>query len=260
MGGKEGKMLVDHAAILEKIQDVDALWHAVVETLACIGFEHAIYLTVSNTFESPFLRCTMVGLYDEFPPQDDPFLRYSCDNYDIIPIGAEFVDGHPYITDRERAFIDRASAKGFRAGLAVPMRLQGSGRFGGFIIGTTLDRSTFMTRMMPRTEEIRLFCLLIHRRIEDLISPQQPQSEADDFRTPPIAPRLPHVLDQLTPREREIIYLLARGRSRKEAAKMCGISIHTVSGYAKSAYRKLGVRNRAQAAALINKPGRPLDE
>jgi DNA-binding CsgD family transcriptional regulator len=252
-------MLVDRAATLEKIQDVDMLWHAVVETLACIGFEHAIYLTVTNSFESPLLRCTMVGLYDESPPQDDPFLRYSCDNYDIIPIGAEFVDGHPYITDRERAFIDRASAKGFRSGLAIPMRLQGSGRFGGFIIGTSLDRVTFMDRVMPRAEEIRLFCLLIHRRVEDLTSPQQ-QLEAYDFRSPLIAPRLPAVLDQLTPREREIIYLISRGRSRKEAARMCSISIHTVSDYAKSAYRKLGVRNRAQAAALINMPGSPLDE
>lgn len=253
-------MLVNRAAILEKIQDVDTLWHAVVETLACVGFEHAVYLTVSKNFESPFLRCTMVGLYDEYPPQDDPFLRYACDNYDIVPIGADFVDGHPYITDRERAFIDRASAKGFRSGLAIPMRLRGSERFGGFIVGTTLDRVTFMARMMPRAEEVRLFCLLIHRRIEDLTAPRQHQPESDDFRSPLIAPRLPPALEQLTPREREIIYLLAQGRSRKEAAKMCDISVHTVSDYAKSAYRKLGVRNRAQAAALMNKPLRPLDE
>jgi len=252
-------MLVNHAATLEKIQDVDVLWQAVVDTLASIGLDHVIYLTVSSTFDSPFLRCTMAGLYDDRPPQNDPFLRYSCDNYEIIPIGSEFVDGHPYLTANERAFIDRAGENGFKAGLAIPMRLQGSERFGGFILGTGLDRATFMARMIPRAEEIRLFCLLIHRRIEDLSSTIQTLPD-QDFRAPLIAPPLAPELDLLTPREREVIYLLAQGRSRKEAAEICRISIHTVSDYAKSGYQKLGVHNRAQAAALINKPPAPLDE
>ncbi len=252
-------MLVKHAASLEKIDDVDTLWHAVVETLAATGLEHVIYLTVSSAFDSPFLRSTMAGLYDDRPPQDDPFLIYSCDNYEIVPIGVEFVAGHPYLTADERAFVDCAGKAGFRSGMAIPMRLQGSERFGGFILGTSLDRATFLARMMPRSEEIRLFCLLIHRRIEDLTGPQAPLP-AQDFRAPLIAPPLVAELDKLTPREREVIYLLARGRSRKEAARICGISVHTVSDYAKSGYRKLGVRNRAQAAALINKPPRPLDE
>lgn len=57
--------------------------------------------------------------------------------------------------------------------------------------------------------------------------------------------------DTLSPRAREIVYLLAQGRSRQETAEPCTISVHTVSDYAKSAYRKLGVNNRAQVAALI---------
>ena len=252
-------MLVKRAASLEKIGDVDTLWHAVVEALSTVGLNHIIYLTVSSTFDSPFLRSTMPNLYDNRPPQDDPFLRYSCDNYEIVPIGTEFVDGHPYLTADERAFIERAGQSGFHSGLAIPMRLQGSERFGGFILGTSLDRATFMARMFPRAEEFRLFCLLMHRRIEDLTSSLQPIQE-QDFRAPLIAPPLTPALDKLTPREREVIYLLAQGRSRKEAAKICNISIHTVSDYAKSGYQKLGVHNPAQAAALINKPPAPLDE
>lgn len=257
--GDGAEMLVKYAGILEKNTDVDALWHAVVETLGSVGFDHIIYLTISAEFDSPFLRCTIDGLYDESPPQDDPFLRYSCDNYEIVPIGAEFVDGHPYLTKAERAFVDRASAAGFKSGLAIPMQLHGSKRFGGFIIGTKLDRVTFLNRIMPRAEELRLFCLLIHRRIEDLTVQRAPL-KSQDFRTPMIAPPMPAALDGLSPREREIIYLLSRGSSRKEAASICGISIHTVSDHAKSAYKKLGVRNRAQAAALINAIDTPLDE
>lgn len=252
-------MLVKRAASLEKVQDVDTLWHAIADTLSTVGFEHVIYLTVTSEFDSPFLRTTMPNLYDKRPPQDDPFLRYCCDNYEIVPIGSEFIDSHPYLTDGERAFIEQAGKSGLHSGLAIPMRLQGSERFGGFIAGTSLDRATFMARMMPRAEEFRLFCLLMHRRIEDLTSTTQPLQN-QDFRAPLIAPPMTPALDQLTPREREVIYLLAQGRSRKEAAEICKISIHTVSDYAKSGYQKLGVHNPAQAAALINKPPAPLDE
>ena len=59
------------------------------------------------------------------------------------------------------------------------------------------------------------------------------------------------VTDQLSPREREIIYLIARGLSRKECARLCQISPHTVAEYTKNAYRKLGVRNRFEAADAL---------
>ena len=66
-----------------------------------------------------------------------------------------------------------------------------------------------------------------------------------------VAPDLPDTFEALTPREREVVYLLAQGHSRQQTAAICTISVHTVSDYAKSAYRKLGVHNRAQVAALI---------
>lgn len=246
-------MLVNHATELEKLTDADALWDAVVSVLATAGFDHAIYLTVDGNFENPYLRCTLPEIYADSPPQDDPFLRYACDAYDIIPIGTEFVDGHQYLEPSERAFVDRAGAAGITAALAMPMRLQARGRFGGFIAGTGLDRATFMARVMPRAEEVRLFCLLIHRRIEELLAHEESQP-SQDFREPLLAPKLPDRFDALSPREREVIFLLAQGRSRREAAHICGISEHTVSDYAKHGYRKLGVTNRAQAAALLHPP------
>ncbi len=252
-------MLIKHAAELEKEDDVEILWQGVVETLACAGFDHAIYLTVSADLERPFLRCTLDGLYDLTPPTKDPFLRYACSSYGIVQIGSEFVDGHPYITDAERSFVERAGSRGFRAGFGIPMRLQSSHRFGGFIVGTGLDRATFTARISPRAEEMRLFCLIIHRRIEELTGPVPTQTQ-QDFRQPLIAPVLPQLFDTLSPREREIIYLLAQGRSRKETAKICGISVHTVSDYAKSSFRKLNIHNRAQAAALIYDAAHTLDE
>jgi len=246
-------MLIDHATCLEKIEDVDTLWHGIVETLATAGIDHAIYLTVNADFQAPFLRCTHDGIYDQTPPEEDPFLRYACTSYEILSIGTEFVDAHPYITQQERDFVERAGRAGAISALGIPMRLQGSERFGGFIVCTGLDRIAFNAKILPRAEEIRLFCLLMHRRIEELTS-AEPLPKPADFRAPLLAPSLPDHFDALSPREREVVYLLAQGRSRQEAANICGISVHTVSDYAKSGYRKLGIHNRAQAAALLYGP------
>ena len=242
----------------EKIGDVAALWDGIVKTLQIAGIDHAIYLTVDAKFGNLFMRSTHDGIYAKTTPEDDPFLHYACNSYDILTIGSEFVHTHPYITDEERAFIERAGRKGFSAALGIPMRLQGTDRFGGFIVGNGMDQITFTNKILPRAEEIRLFCLLMHRRLEELAFPE-PRSIAPEFRAPLLAPSLPDAFGTLSPREREVVYLIAQGRSRVEAADICGISVHTLSDYVKSGYRKLGVNNRAQAAAILHGKGQEND-
>jgi hypothetical protein len=95
-------MLVKRAAALERIDNIDLLWQGIVETLNAAGFDHVIYHSVNADFAEPLLRCTIEGLYDGTDPSDDPFLIYACNKYDIVPIGTEFIAGHPYVTDRER--------------------------------------------------------------------------------------------------------------------------------------------------------------
>lgn len=251
-------MLIKQAAALEQARDIETLWAGVVDTLRTAGFSDVIYTTVKDGFVDPVLFNTVEGLYDGFSPEQDPFLIYACTSYDIMPLGAAFIDGHPYVTQAERAFVLRAAEKGANAAMAIPMRLQGSDRFGGFILCNGADRATFLERYMPRAEEFRLFCLLMHRRIEDLTqstarTTTPAPNETGDFREPMIAPQLPPSFDLLTPREREVIYLIANGRSRQEAADLCQISVHTVSDYTKSAYKKLGVSNRGQVAALLRR-------
>ena len=53
---------------------------------------------------------------------------------------------------------------------------------------------------------------------------------------------------QLTPREREVLSLLARGIRIVEIAQTIGISRHTVGDYVKNIYRKLKISSRAEAA------------
>ncbi len=54
--------------------------------------------------------------------------------------------------------------------------------------------------------------------------------------------------DVLSEREREVLALVALGRSNKQIANELYLSVETVRTYVRRLYGKLGVRNRAQAA------------
>ena len=55
--------------------------------------------------------------------------------------------------------------------------------------------------------------------------------------------------EDLSPREREVLELLARGYLYKEIAAVLHISVQTVNTYIRRIYEKLHVRSRAQAVA-----------
>lgn len=54
----------------------------------------------------------------------------------------------------------------------------------------------------------------------------------------------------LSPRERQMIDLLARGQSNKEIARHLNVSANTVKFHLKNAYRKLRVGRRTHAVAV----------
>jgi len=66
-------------------------------------------------------------------------------------------------------------------------------------------------------------------------------------------PETPSPFTVLTPRERDVLALLARGESNKRIAAALNLSIGTVKGYVSAIFEKLGVEDRTQAALLAAK-------
>lgn len=70
------------------------------------------------------------------------------------------------------------------------------------------------------------------------------------FTAAPEAPR-----SALTPRERQVLALLAGGQTNREIADRLHLSPHTVKEHASGLYRKLGARNRADAVQRAERLG-----
>ncbi|WP_299484643.1 response regulator transcription factor [Acaryochloris sp. IP29b_bin.137] len=68
--------------------------------------------------------------------------------------------------------------------------------------------------------------------------------------TPPTRMESPPELEELTPREREVLALIAAGHSNREIAEALFISERTVKNHVNSILKRLNLRDRTQAAIL----------
>src|SRR5262249_53702071 len=66
--------------------------------------------------------------------------------------------------------------------------------------------------------------------------------------------------DQLTPREREVLLLVAEGLVNKQIARRLGISEKTTKAHLTRIYAAIGVSDRTQAALWAERNGRPQDD
>ncbi|VEA74484.1 LuxR family transcriptional regulator [Salmonella enterica subsp. arizonae] len=61
-----------------------------------------------------------------------------------------------------------------------------------------------------------------------------------------------HDIKALSTRQREILQMLAAGESNKQIGRALNISTGTVKAHLESLYRRLDVKNRTQAAMMLN--------
>jgi DNA-binding NarL/FixJ family response regulator len=64
-----------------------------------------------------------------------------------------------------------------------------------------------------------------------------------------------HAIDDLTPREREVLRLIALGHTNAEIASMLSVSVRTVENHRASVLRKLGLRTRAELVRHATESG-----
>lgn len=86
--------------------------------------------------------------------------------------------------------------------------------------------------------------------VEYALSLPEPASPSD-----PPGPAAGGQTASLTPREREIVGLIAQGLTNRQIAHRLVLSERTVDAHGVNIMRKLGVRSRAQVAACATQQG-----
>lgn len=71
----------------------------------------------------------------------------------------------------------------------------------------------------------------------------------------PEAPPAERSLHPLTPRQREVAFLVARGLTNRQVAAELSLSEHTVATHVRGILRKLGLRSRTELAAWVTEQG-----
>ncbi len=90
---------------------------------------------------------------------------------------------------------------------------------------------------------------------ETVVAPNLTQILARVVKGEPILESEPSPIDNLTPREAEILGLLAEGQSNKVIARNLGISDGTVKLHVKAILRKLNIHSRVEAAVIAVEQG-----
>jgi DNA-binding NarL/FixJ family response regulator len=82
-------------------------------------------------------------------------------------------------------------------------------------------------------------------------------ARGETFLDPRVATRVVALASapRLSPREREVLHLLATGSANKEIAAALGVTERTVKFHVTSIFNKLGADNRAQAVSIAHERG-----
>jgi DNA-binding NarL/FixJ family response regulator len=151
-------------------------------------------------------------------------------------------------------------------GIAATARVVGEGLAGHVLVLTTFDEdrivydalkagaSGFLLKTAPPAQLVDAIRTVAAG--EALLAPTLTRRLIEDFvRRPPPGEAVPDRLADLTEREREVLGLIARGRSNAEIAGELFLSGATVKTHVNRIFQKLQLRDRVQAVVLAYETG-----
>ena len=106
--------------------------------------------------------------------------------------------------------------------------------------------SGFLLKRTPAEELVDAIRIVAEG--EALLTPEATRRLVADFAKQNHAPaEARDAMDWLTPREREVLVLIARGLTNREIASSLNVSLETIKTHVKRIFTKIGVHDRAQA-------------
>ena len=235
--------LLDDAARIARADHRGTVHDCFTRALRRVGIDEFIYGIEHAPGAAPLQIATLRGATDIGLSAHDPFFLHCCRDFRPTLTGAAFLPDYPYLTEADRAVIEEAAGHGMRGGVALATRLRSrsSSARGGFNLGGDLGREDVLRHVLPHIEALRQLCLVTDGALSRLLPPVPAP--------PPLRPA-PHAA--LTPREREVLDVMARGVSRSACAQILGCSPTTVASHLKSAYSKLGTTTLVATLAILN--------
>jgi DNA-binding NarL/FixJ family response regulator len=113
--------------------------------------------------------------------------------------------------------------------------------------------SGFLLKNAPPEELLR--AVRVVAAGDALLAPSVTRRIIEQFAQRPVNPQLGAQLESLTQREREVLTMLARGKSNAELAAELFVSEGTVKTHVSNLLAKLGLRDRVQAVVMAYESG-----
>nr|GGH97274.1 LuxR family transcriptional regulator [Aquisalinus luteolus] len=216
------------------VDDVSELMGLFEDLHQVYGFASCVYAILRKEMQAMELGKALI--YHNFPPE---WLElYTQKNYfDIDPIVNQSpLQSKPFywsdigrlttLSEEQKGYIRDFSRYGYKEGLAVPV-FNAKGTIAYFGFGATTENFRLTE---GKVLEMQVACQQTHLKYLEIGGVLQP-----DFIV-------------LSPREKEVLYWIAQGKSNSVIASILDISDHTVDTLVRRCFSKLGVTNRVSAA------------
>ncbi|RVT82780.1 LuxR family transcriptional regulator [Rhodobacteraceae bacterium CCMM004] len=222
--------LDDLIEIIRPVASLDELSQSIARLRDLLDIDHIVYHAV-NASGGQFAALTypdpwVTEYLDRGYQRTDPVVRGCMQTFH--PVDWKTLD---WSSRGARDFLGEAMAAGVgNQGVSVPIRGPG-GQFALFTANHRCDDDTWARYSGTHLSRLILLAHFVHQKALEV------QAGAP----PPLA--------RLSPRETDALTLLARGKSRAQAADELVISEHTLRVYIEAARDKLGALNTTHAVA-----------